>query len=95
MSKKKQTLSWSLRDARGECVQQSDKTPAHSLRVITSTGGRIDVELWERSPGEITIRVLDGHMIVKPEASNTIVVRNRTYIEEAVEASKRVRRKRA
>lgn len=94
MANKKRTLAWSLRDPRGALVQSSDDTQAHSLRIITSTGGRIDVELWERAPGEVTIRVLDGHMIVKPEASNTIVVKNRTYIEDAVAASKRRKRDR-
>lgn len=42
------------------------------LRITSSRGHQIDVELWERAPGQLEIRGLSGSLIVRPHSSNVV-----------------------
>lgn len=51
--------------------------PPSRVRIATSTGGAIEVELFERDDGAVQIRSLNGQLEVWPEAGNVIAVRVR------------------
>lgn len=42
------------------------------LRITSSHGHQIDVELWERSPGQLEIRGISGGLVVRPHSSNVV-----------------------
>lgn len=44
------------------------------LRVTLSDGRAMDIELWEREPGRLSIRGLYGRLVVRPQVSNVITV---------------------
>lgn len=82
-------VRWEIQDAATRPLHSSDTThDGHRLEVTLSNGGRVSVELFERTPGVLSIRTHDGWMVIEPEASNTITIRNRTYIEAAEQQEK-------
>lgn len=44
-----------------------------TLRIKLSTGKVVDISLYERTPGFLSIQ-MDGQMVIKPQASNSIEV---------------------
>lgn len=84
-------VDWALRTAAGkDVVRRDDATNNVSyIDVITSTDGRISLELHERSPGVLQIRAHDGCLVVLPEASNTVDIRDRTYLEAEMKTRSR------
>lgn len=44
------------------------------LRITTSRGHQIDVELWERTPGQLEIRGISGSLVIRPHSSNVVHV---------------------
>lgn len=44
------------------------------LRVTSSNGNNIDVELWERTPGQLEVRGVSGSLVVRPHSSNVVLI---------------------
>lgn len=44
------------------------------LRVKTSLGHELDIELWERCPGELMVRGVSGSLVVRPHSSNVVLI---------------------
>lgn len=56
-----------------------EKTPLdtnkfHSIEIILPSGGRINIDLFQRKPGFISVRTLDNSMMVYPAASNAVEI---------------------
>jgi hypothetical protein len=43
-----------------------------TIEIVLSNGNEIDIELFERNPGQITARSDGGSLIIEPIAANTI-----------------------
>lgn len=86
---KSNALAWEIQDPMMRPVRSSIDTPdAHRIVVTLSNDGKVSLELFERTPGTVSIRTHDGWMVLEPEASNTITIHNRTYIEAAEQQEK-------
>lgn len=76
--------TWQLRESDGTVVGTSEgmmfkKTTR--LDLTLTNGGIVSLELWEREPGVVSLRALDGALILHPEASNEVRIRSRTPFE--------------
>lgn len=90
---KSNAVSWELQDGFMKPLQSSETVPeAHRLVVTLSNGGKVSIELYERTKGTISIRTHDGWMVIEPDASNTITIHNRTYVEAAERQEKEKKR---
>lgn len=86
--------TWQLRESDGTVVGASEGMmfkKATRLDMTLTNGGIVSLELWEREPGVVSLRALDGVLVLFPAASNEVRIRNRTLYEsfhEAKEAAK-------
>jgi hypothetical protein len=79
-------LRWKLRSSDGGVLMSNALHVAQDLEVTLSNGGVIRVELHERVPGYLSIRARDGQLVIRPEVSNAVSVRNDTDYEMAQRA---------
>lgn len=70
--KKTQAMTAELRGAEG--VVSVDLKGARTIAINLSDGGRLDVELFERTPGRLTVRTINGAIVVHPYSSNVVEI---------------------
>ena len=63
-----EVLGWEGADRR---LLYSSATPDRNvLRITLSGGGRLEIELWERTPGRLSVRGLSSGLSVHGHSSN-------------------------